>query len=143
MKKSCFLIVLGCFFAVFCSAKVHYLTTEEFKEKVMDYTKYTPETGWIYKGKKPWVIDFYTTWCGPCKRLAPIMDALSDEYEGKVDFYKVDTEKEQELAYFFQIRSIPQVLYVPVKGDPSLRMGLYPQEDIVQIINTFLLPSKK
>jgi len=122
--------------------EVQYLTTEQFKQLVMDYTTYTPETGWSYKGKKPCVIDFYTTWCGPCKRLAPIMEELAEKYKGKVLFYKVDTEKERELAYFFQISSIPQVLYIPMKGNPTLLKGLYPQENIVQIIDEFLLGKK-
>ena len=118
------------------------MTTEEFKTKVMDYTTYTRQTGWQYKGTKPCVIDFYTTWCGPCKRLAPIMEELSETYKGKIDFYKVDTERERELAYFFQINSIPQVLYVPAQGEPQLYKGLYPEETIIEIIDKFLLRKK-
>ena len=57
-------------------------------------------------------------------------------------FYKVDTERERELAYAFQIQSIPQVLYVPVEGKPILLKGLYPKESIVQIINEQLLDKR-
>ncbi len=120
-------------------AEVKHLTTAEFKDKIFDYSK---NKEWSYQSTKPCVVDFYTTWCGPCKRLAPIMDKLSETYKGQVDFYKVDTEQERELAYVFQINSIPQVLYVPVKGKPTLLKGLYPEENIVQIIDELLLGKK-
>ena len=118
---------------------VVYITTEQFRERVFDYKT---EKDWKYKGQKPCIIDFYTTWCGPCKRLAPIMDELSQTYCDKVVFYKADTERERELAYVFGINSIPQVLYVPVEGKPMLLKGLYPKEEIVKIIDEFLLKQK-
>lgn len=143
MKKNILLSVLCLSFVVQIAAEdVVYLTTEQFKARVMDFTTYTPEKGWEYKGDKPCVIDFYTTWCGPCKRLAPIMEELSQTYCGEVIFYKVDTEKERQLAYFFQISSIPQVLYVPKQGNPVLLQGLYPKENIIKIIEEFLLGKK-
>lgn len=119
--------------------QVNYITTGDFKTKVFDYTK---NKEWKYAGKKPCVIDFYTTWCGPCKRLAPIMEELAEQYKGKVEFYKADTERERELAYVFQISSIPQVLYIPKDGQPILLKGLYPKENIVQIIDEHLLGKK-
>lgn len=140
MKTSIFnialfvLLVFG--FASTCCAEVTYLSQADFKQKVMDYSK---NKEWKYQGKKPCVIDFYTTWCGPCKRLAPIMEELSDTYKGKVLFFKADTEQERELAYVFQISSIPQVLYIPVKGQPILLKGLYPKEEIIRIIDEHLL----
>ncbi len=114
----CTMSVLG------MKAEVNYITTAEFKSKILNYQK---DSVWNYLGKKPAVIDFYTTWCGPCKRLAPIMEELSAQYKGKVEFYKADTERERELAYVFNISSIPQVLYIPVKGKPILLKGLYPK----------------
>lgn len=135
MKKILFLFVFTCL-AQFIAAEVNYITTDEFKAKVFNYTT---DSIWNYRGKKPCVIDFYTTWCGPCKRLAPIMEELSETYKGKVLFFKADTEKERELAYVFQISSIPQVLYIPVKGKPILLKGLYPKENIQQIIDENLL----
>jgi len=118
---------------------VKYMTTSEFKTQVFDYTA---ESEWCYKGDVPCIIDFYTTWCGPCKRLAPIMEELSEKYDGKVLFYKADTERERELAMVFQISSIPQVLYIPTEGKPMLLKGLYPKENIVEIIEEFLLGNK-
>ena len=119
---------------------VVYLTTEQFKARIFDYKT---EKDWSYKGDKPCVIDFYTTWCGPCKRLAPIMEEMSQKYCGEVVFYKADTERERELAYVFGINSIPQVLYIPVEGKPMLLKGLYPKDEIVRIIDEFLLGKKE
>ena len=119
---------------------VTYMTTAEFKERIFDYTA---SADWHYKGDMPCVIDFYTTWCGPCKRLAPIMEELSQTYCDKVKFYKVDTERERELAGVFRISSIPQVLYIPVEGEPVILKGLYPKENIVEIIDDYLLKTPK
>ena len=119
---------------------VGYMTTAQFKETIFDYTT---QKEWAYKGNTPCFIVFYTTWCGPCKRLAPIMEELSEKYKGKVIFYKADTEKERELAYVFQISSIPQVLYIPKSGRPTLLKGLYPKENIEAIIDELLLGIKK
>lgn len=140
MKKLFFAILLMVAAVGSMSAQeVKYLTTEEFKQLIFDYSN---NKEWQYKGDKPCIIDFYTTWCGPCKRLAPIMEELANEYAGKVVFYKADTEQERELAYVFQISSIPQVLYIPMEGQPMLLKGLYPKENIVQIIQEFLLNIK-
>lgn len=119
---------------------VVYMSTDAFRARVFDYKS---EKEWVYKGDRPCVIDFYTTWCGPCKRLAPIMDELSQQYCDRVRFYKADTERERELAYVFGISSIPQVLYIPLEGKPLLLKGLYPKEEIVKIIEDFLLKSER
>ena len=136
MRKLFFIALLGMFSLGICADDVVYLTTEQFKARIFDYKN---EKDWKYKGNKPCIIDFYTTWCGPCKRLAPIMEELSQTYCDKVVFYKADTERERELAYVFNISSIPQVLYIPVEGKPMLLKGLYPKEEIVKIIEEFLL----
>lgn len=136
-----FLCLAALLLALPVQAEVQYLTTAQFKEKVFDYTK---NRDWQYAGKRPAIIDFYTTWCGPCKRLAPIMETLSEKYKGRVIFYKVDTERERELAALFNISSIPQVLYIPMYGKPQILVGLYPQEQIEEIIEQFLLkPAEK
>ena len=119
---------------------VVYITTEQFLERICDLRN---EKEWKYKGDKPCVIDFYTTWCGPCKRLAPIMEELSQKYCDQVVFYKADTERERDLAYFFNITSIPQVLYIPMEGKPVLLKGLYPKEEIIRIIDKFLLEKEE
>ena len=93
------------------------------------------EKEWKFLGDKPAIIDFYADWCGPCKMVAPIMDELSKEYEGKVDIYKIDTEAEQELAAMFQIRSIPSVLFIPIAEQPRMAVGALPKNGYEQAIS--------
>jgi len=120
------------------SANVKYLTTDEFINTIFDY-KSNPQT-WVYKGDKPAIIDFYADWCGPCKRVAPIMEELAAEYDGQVNIYKVDTDKEQELAgQVFGIRSIPSILFIPVSGQPTMYTGAYPKQHYIDLINEKLL----
>lgn len=112
------------------------LNTEDFKAKVFDYMN---NKEWNFKGDKPAIIDFYADWCGPCKMVAPILEELSDEFAGKVDIYKVDTEVEQELSAVFQIRSIPSMLFIPKEGQPMMQAGALPKNALEEIINTELL----
>lgn len=141
MRKALIGVILSLLVSLPTMAEdVVYLTTEQFRERVFDYKA---DKEWNYRGNKPCVIDFYTTWCGPCKRLAPIMEEMSQKYCDQVVFYKADTEKERELAYVFGINSIPQVLYVPAEGKPMLLKGLYPKEEIIRIIDEFLLKVEK
>jgi len=102
-----------------------HLTKETFLSKVFNYEK---NKEWKFEGEKPCMIDFYADWCGPCKMVAPILEELSKEYDGKLDIYKVDTEKEQELASVFGIRSIPSILFVPKDGQPQMAMGALPKD---------------
>ena len=83
---------------------------------------------------RPAVIDFYATWCGPCKMMAPVVESLAGKYAGKIDFYKVDIDRESELASVFGISSIPTFLFIPVKGKPSVQMGAMQKEDFEEII---------
>jgi len=116
--------------------EVRYLTTQEFKDLVFDYTT---DSVWQYKGDVPCVIDFYATWCGPCRKLAPTMEELAEEYCGKVVFYKVDTDKERELAYYFQITSIPTILFIPVGNKPQIAKGCLPKNMLVEAVDKVLL----
>lgn len=102
-----------------------HLTKDTFLEKVFNYEA---SKEWKYSGDKPCIIDFYADWCGPCKMVAPILEELSKEYEGKLYVYKIDTEAEQELASVFGIRSIPSLLFVPMEGQPQMAMGALPKE---------------
>ncbi len=104
---------------------IEHLTTETFKKKVFDYEK---NSEWKFEGIKPAIIDFYADWCAPCKMVAPILEELATEYEGKLDIYKVDTEAEQELAAVFGIRSIPSLLFIPVNDQPQMAMGALPKD---------------
>jgi len=97
-----------------------HLTTSDFKDKVFDYEN---NKDWKFEGNKPAVIDFYADWCGPCKMVAPVLEELSNEYEGTIDIYKVNTENEQELASAFGIRSIPSILFIPLNDKPRMSTG--------------------
>jgi thioredoxin 1 len=116
------------------------LTTEEFKNKIFDYTS---NKEWKYEGTLPAIIDFYADWCGPCKMVAPVLEELSTEYEGKVLIYKVDTEAEAELADVFGIRSIPTFLFIPVEGAPMLQPGALPKNVFEQVIAERLVGAEK
>ena len=114
------------------------LTTAEFKALIFDYTK---EADWKFKGDKPIVIDFYADWCAPCKMVATVIGEIAGDYEGRVDFYKVDTEVEVELASVFQIRSIPSLLFIPMEGAPMMQVGALPAAIFKKVIDENLLGS--
>lgn len=116
---------------------VKHLTKAEFLTKVVNYEENPGE--WKFLGDKPAIIDFYASWCGPCKAVAPILEELAAEYEGRIDIYKVDTEKEQELAAVFGIRSIPSILFIPLEGQPQMAQGAMPKTSFVEAINDILL----
>ncbi len=115
-----------------------HLTKQTFLEKVFNYEQ---NKEWKFEGELPCLIDFYADWCGPCKMVAPIMDELAKEYDGKVNFYKIDTEAEQELAMAFGIRSIPSLLFIPKEGQPQMAVGALPENTIKQVIDEQLLNS--
>lgn len=113
-----------------------HLTKNEFLKKIADFENNPSE--WKYLGDRPAIVDFYADWCGPCKMVSPILDELADEYKGKVDIYKVNTEKEQELAAVFGIRSIPSILFIPQNGQPQMAQGAMPKASFVQAIEEIL-----
>ncbi len=113
------------------------ITKQDFINKVMDYKSNPSE--WKYKGDKPAIIDFYASWCGPCRMLAPILDEIAKEYDGKIYVYKVDTEAETELAQLFGIRSIPSILFVPMDGQPMMMQGALPKAELQQVIEEKLI----
>jgi len=98
------------------------LVKSEFLKSVWNYEASPQE--WKFLGDKPALIDFYADWCGPCKIAAPILEEISHEFAGKVDIYKIDTEKEKELAAVFGIRGIPAFLYIPKEGRPVMTSGI-------------------
>lgn len=113
------------------------ITKADFLAKVANYE--ANPTEWIYLGDKPCIVDFYANWCGPCKRLAPILDELAKEYAGEIYIYKVDTEKERELAAVFGIRSIPTLLFCPMGENPQMAQGALPKEQLKEAIDKVLL----
>ncbi len=96
------------------------LDKQAFIEKVFDFEN---EKEWKYRGTLPAIIDFYADWCGPCKMVTPVLEKISVDYDGQLAIYKVDTDKEQELAMAFGIQSIPSLLFIPVSGQPQMSRG--------------------
>lgn len=116
------------------------LNKAEFLSKVFNYEKNPNQ--WMYEGNKPCIIDFYADWCGPCKKIAPIMQELAGTYKNDIIIYKVNVDKEKELASAFGIQSIPSILFVPQQGQPQMAQGALPKEEFVKLIDTFLLNKK-
>ncbi len=112
------------------------LTKATFLAKVFDYEN---NKDWKFEGELPCIIDFYADWCGPCKQIAPILEELSEEFAGKINIYKVNTEVEQELAGAFGVKSIPSMLFCPGEGQPQMAVGALPKESLIQAINDVLL----
>jgi len=112
-----------------------HLTTAAFKEKVFDYDS---NTEWKYEGELPAIVDFYADWCGPCKMVAPVLEQISKDYEGKLHVYKVDTEQEPEIAGAFGIQSIPSILFIPTSGKPQMAAGALPRDSVDQAIKDVL-----
>ena len=112
------------------------LTTQEFKDKIFNYDT---SQDWKYQGSLPAIVDFYADWCGPCKTVAPVLEELSKEYEGKLLIYKVDTDAEEELSAVFGIQSIPTLLFIDANGSPAMQAGAYPKHILKKVIDEKLL----
>lgn len=115
---------------------MEHLDKQTFLDKVFDYEN---NKDWKFEGELPCIIDFYADWCQPCKMVAPILEELSKEYEGKINIYKVNTEEETELSAAFGIRSIPSILFCPKNGQPQMAQGALPKDTLKQAISDVLL----
>ena len=113
-----------------------HLNKQTFLEKVFNYEQ---NKEWKFEGELPALVDFWAPWCGPCKMVGPILEELSDEYKGKVNIYKVNTDEEQELGGVFGIRSIPSLLFIPKEGQPKMAVGALPKESLIEAIEKELL----
>ena len=113
-----------------------HLNKQTFLEKVFNYEQ---NKEWKFEGELPALVDFWAPWCGPCKMVGPILEELSEEYKGKVNIYKVNTDEEQELGGVFGIRSIPSLLFIPKDGQPKMAVGALPKESLIEAIEKELL----
>ncbi len=92
-----------------------------------------------YLGDKPAIVDFNASWCGPCRRIAPILEELAEEYKGKIVIYKVDVDKCRAIAESFGISSIPALLFIPLEGEPVMTVGARDKAKFKSEIETILL----
>jgi len=114
---------------------MEFLTKDSFLQKVFDYEQ---NKEWKFEGDLPCIIDFYADWCGPCKMIEPILQELAQEYQGKLNIYRVDTDAQQELAAAFGIQSIPSLLFVPLNDKPQMATGALPQKILKRAIKEVL-----
>lgn len=115
--------------------QIEHLTASTFREKVFDYQ----QKEYKFLGDKPCIIDFYASWCGPCKMLAPTMQSAANQYNGKITIYKVDVDAQQDLAAAFGISGIPTILFCPKNAKPQITSGLLSKTDLDKAINELLL----
>lgn len=118
------------------TTRVVHITKADFLKKVYDFEKNPDE--WKYLGSQPAIVDFYADWCGPCRHLSPVLDELAKEYSGKLTIYKVNVDNERGLATFFGIRSIPTLLFIPMKGKPQRSLGALSKTELKGIIKDVL-----
>ena len=118
------------------NGEVLVMDKDMFLKDVFDYEK---SKEWNYKGNKPAIIDRYADWCGTCRQTAPIMKELAKEYAGKIVIYKVNVDKQKELAALFNATSIPLFVFIPMKGDPQLFRGAADKATYKKAIDEFLL----
>ena len=114
---------------------VQELTLDQFQQKVYNLSDANASSSLTYLGDKPAIVDFYASWCGPCRMVAPILEELAGEYEGKIVVYKV----KPDLAAAFGIRSIPSILFIPMSGKPQMLQGAMPKDAFKKAIEEYLL----
>jgi thioredoxin 1 len=120
--------------------KVTVITAKQYATLISDYSQ--GAKSWKFKGSRPAIVDVSATWCGPCRRLGPILEELAKEYSGKIDFYKLDIDANKDLAMAYGISSVPSMIFCPMNGRYEIITGLYPKEDLVKTINYIFFKNK-
>ena len=113
---------------------VHSIDQDRFKDVIADWGA----RDWKMVSPRPVVVDFYADWCGPCRRLAPILREIAHYYQGEVDFYRINVDNNPDIAAAFEVRSIPMLLICPLDGEPKTVVGLYAKQEYIRVINQAL-----
>ena len=116
------------------TGKIIEIGQDDFNELIADINN--PD--WVFKGQRPAVVDFNAVWCGPCRKMTPILEQLAQEFSGKVDFYSLNVDNNKELAAALGVRSIPLIIFCPMTGNPSATVGLQDYDTILTKINEIL-----
>jgi thiol-disulfide isomerase/thioredoxin len=141
MRKSILITILCALMAIPSIAQnVKAISGDQFRERVFDYKS---DEGWSYKGERACLVDFSTSWCGWCKKQEPIFEELARQYKGQIDFYKIDCEKEQALAYVLGINSYPTILLIRADGKPLMLKGYREKDAWIQIFDEFFFDLKE
>ncbi|MDO4707133.1 MAG: thioredoxin domain-containing protein [Porphyromonadaceae bacterium] len=106
------------------------------RANIFDYME--NPTKFNFKGSRPTILDFYADWCPPCRRLSPKLIKLAERYKDKIDVYKINIDKEEELARVFGVKSIPMLLFIPMDGTPIQALGDLSEEDLEQSVKKIL-----
>ena len=105
------------------------------------------QDGWMKQttllSSKPMLVDFYATWCGPCKQLVPVLEELEKKYKDEVIFQRIDVDQNPELAQEFNIQAIPMLMFVTPKGEYQTLVGYQDASVIEAKIAELLKHSKK
>ena len=118
-------------------SRVKHITYKDFLKEIWDFEKNPND--FVFTGKTAAIVDFYADWCGPCRKVAPILERLADEYAGKLTIYKINVDKEKDLASAFRVSSIPTLLFIPLEGQPMMQAGAMSEQDFKKIIEERLL----
>ena len=97
------------------------------------------QSNWKFSGETPVIIDFYATWCGPCKALAPTLHKIAEEYEGKIKVLKVDIDQNQSFAETCEVQSVPTLFLIRRDGTFQRMIGAQPYNVLKNAIETELL----
>lgn len=82
------------------------------------------------------VVDFSAVWCGPCQMLAPVLEELSDEMDGMADFFSADVDENRDLAYQYDIQSIPAIVVFSNGEEVTRTVGFQPKENLKELIES-------
>ena len=119
------------------SSNVIMIDKEAFLKNVYNFEKNPSQ--WVFEGNLPVIVNFYASWCPPCRAMAPVLEELATEYKGRIIIYKVDTEKSRDLASVFGIRSLPTTFFCPMNEQPQAVAGGMQKAQLREIIETILL----
>ncbi len=115
------------------------LTDETFIARVFDYRDTAKMQ---YCGELPAVVDFHAVWCGPCRMVTPVMKELAEKYAGRIVVYKVNIDRAPEVTRALGVTGVPTVMFVPLKGAPTLAVGARAAEFYDTAVRQMLLGEK-